>query len=138
VSTHDGFAMLEVEHREIQRLFQEFQRGAQDVVPRELCEHLTHNSQREEAALSPVLRRAVDGGSELAEQMESENSTLATMIAELYDSATPERIPELVEKLRDAVNAHMEALTTEILPSMRASGVEPQQLGASLRAVEAP
>jgi hypothetical protein len=68
--------------------------------------------------------------------MESENATLATMIAELYDSATPERIPELVEALRGAVGAHMEALASEILPSMRASGVDPQQLAASLRTVE--
>jgi len=134
----DGFAMLEHDHREIERLFQEFQREGGDGVLRELCEHLTHNSQREEAALIPVLRRDVDGGPQLAERMETENSTLATMIAELYDSATPERIPELVEALHGAMVAYTEALTSEILPSMRASGVEPQRLATSLQAVERP
>jgi hypothetical protein len=32
------------------------------------------------------------------------------VIAELYASATPERIPELIEALHRAVNAHIEAV----------------------------
>jgi hemerythrin superfamily protein len=130
----DGFTWLEDDHRAIEREFETFRHDEEGTVARELCEHLTRHTQLEEAHLYPKLRRYVDGGDDLADQAEQEHAAVKTMIAEIYDSATPERIPELVADMRKAVEAHVEHEEAEIFPAMRESRVDAQQLGSELGA----
>src|SRR5438874_12518594 len=118
----DGFSWLEEDHREIDAQFQIYQRDRDDTVLRELCEHLTRHSQIEEAALYPALRRHVDGGDDLADEAQHEHAVIATMVAELYDSATPERISDLVAELHRFVEAHVTEEQDTIFPAMRSCG----------------
>ncbi len=90
--TDDGFAWLEQDHRDIEEQFQAFDRNNEEPVVRALCEHLTQHSQAEEAALYPALRRYVDDGDDLADRAQQEHAAIATIVAELYQSATPERL----------------------------------------------
>jgi hemerythrin superfamily protein len=124
----DGFAMLEDDHRTIERHFERCGDEPDGSVLRELCEQLTQHAHREEAALYPTLRRYVDGGDDLADRAEAEHAAVATMVAELYDSATPDRVPELVRMLRSTVSEHIRAEESEIFPAMRSCGVEATQL----------
>src|SRR4051812_30166227 len=103
----DGFSRLEQDHREIAEQLQEVLSDVESPVVRELGERLTHHSELEEAALYPALRRYVDGGDDLADRAVQEHAAVATMVAALYDSATPERLGELLEELGDAVSAHV-------------------------------
>ena len=122
--TDDGFADLEQEHRDIEAQFEIVLRDDEGPVVRELCDHLARHAAREDAQLYPALRRWVDGGDDLADRAQQEAATIATMVAELSDSATPERIDELVTQLRNAVAAHVEFHETEIFPAMRELGVD--------------
>jgi hemerythrin superfamily protein len=129
----DGFALLEQDHRQIEEEFQSFVRDNESPVVRELCEHLTRHSELEETALYPALRRWVDGGDDLADRAQQEHAAIATMVAELSDSATPERLEDLVAELRNAVEAHVEFEEAEIFPAMRDSRVDADRLAADLR-----
>ena len=95
----DGFAELEQDHRSIEEHFDTFMRDEGSPVVHDLAEQLTRHSQLEEAALYPALRRWVDGGDDLADRAQQEHSQIATMVAELYQSVTPERLGELVASL---------------------------------------
>jgi len=128
----DGFAELEQDHRSIEAQFQTFLRDEEEPVVRELAEQLTRHSQLEESALYPALRRWVDGGDDLADRAQQEHAQIATMVAELYDSATPERLGDLVASLRDAVAAHVEFEESEIFPAMREAGVDADRVASDL------
>ncbi|HLM19569.1 MAG TPA: hemerythrin domain-containing protein [Acidimicrobiia bacterium] len=128
----DGFAQLVEDHRTIEQQFQSLQRDTEAPVVRELCEHLTVHSTVEESALYPALRRWVDGGDDLADRAQQEHATIATMVAELMDSVTPERLDELVSQLREAVSVHVEFEESEILPAMREAGVDASAVASAL------
>jgi hemerythrin superfamily protein len=135
--TDDGFAWLEDDHRELDQEFQALLRDDDDPVVRELCEHLTRHSRAERAALYPALRNAGDGGDDLAERAEQEDSTIGTMVAELYQSTTNERLVDQVTQLRDAMSAHIEFIESEVLPALRSSGVDPATLARDLQQADA-
>ena len=126
--TDDGYIWLEQDHRDIEDQFQLFVRDNEEPVVRELREHLTRHSQAEDAALYPALRRYVDGGDDLADRGRDEHATIATIISELLQSTTPDRLVDQVTQLRDAVSAHVAFEESEILPAMRACGVDGTQL----------
>ena len=128
----DGFEQLEAEHREIEAQIQAFLRDDEAPVVREMAERLTRHSQLEERWVYPALRRLVDGGDDLAERAQQEHATIATMVAELYDSAIPERVDELVTQLRSAVMAHVEFEESQVFPQMRSCGVDAAELARDL------
>jgi hemerythrin superfamily protein len=126
--TDDGFSWLEQDHRDIEEQFQTFLRDNEEPVVRAVCEHLTRHSQTEDAALYPALRRFVDGGDDLADRAQQEHAAIATIVAELYQSTTPERLVDQVSQLREVVSAHVEFEESELFPAMRSCGVDGAQL----------
>jgi len=130
----DGFAQLEQDHRDIEAELQALLRDDEAPVVRELCEHLTRHAELEDAALYPALRRWVDGGDDLADQAQQEHAAMATMVAELYDSTTPDRLGELLRQLGDSVSAHVEFEERELFPAMREAGVDGAELARQLGA----
>jgi hemerythrin superfamily protein len=133
----DGFSRLEQDHRKIEEQLQELLRDVEAPVVRDLAEQLTHHARVEEMAFYPALRRYVDGGDDLADRAAQEHTTIATMVAELSDSATPERLADLLGALGSAVREHVEFEETELFPAMRSCRVDPAQLAADLEAGEA-
>ena len=129
----DGYAELEQDHRSIEQHFQTLATDTESPVVRDLAELLTRHSQLEEAALYPALRRWVDGGDDLADRAQQEHSTIATMVAELYQSVTPERLGDLVASLQDVVSGHVAFEESEVFPAMRESGVDAEQMARSLQ-----
>jgi hemerythrin superfamily protein len=132
IDVDDGFAWLEQDHRTIEERFQSFQRDNEQPIVLEICDHLTRHAQLEDAALYPAVRRWVDGGDDLADRAQQEHATIATMVAELYQSTTPERLGDQVTQLRDAVAAHVEFEELEVFPAMRDCGIDAAQLATAL------
>ena len=128
----DGYAELEQDHRSIEEKFQTLTSDTESPVVRDLAELLTRHSQLEEAALYPALRRWVDGGDDLADRAQQEHSTIATMVAELYQSVTPERLGKLSASLHDVVSTHVAFEESEIFPAMRESGVDAEQMARDM------
>jgi hemerythrin superfamily protein len=134
----DGYAQLADDHRAVEAQFQDLLRDEEPPVVRELGEHLARHFQLEDAALYPRLRRYVDGGDDLADRATQEHAAIATMLAELQDSATPERFGDLLRQLGDAVSAHVEFEESEVFPAMRDCGVDGADLASGLGAVDSP
>jgi hypothetical protein len=124
----DGFTQLEQDHRDIEEQFQIFMRDQEEPVVRALCEQVTRHTTLEETVLHPALRRWVDGGDDLADQAQLELATIATMVAQLTDSATPDRLGDTVGQLHDAVSAHFAFVESKIIPEMRELGVGPSNV----------
>ena len=135
--TDDGFAWLEQDHRDIEEQFQTFLRDNEEPVVRAVCEHLTRHSQAEDAVLYPALRRYVDGGDDLADRAQQEHSAIATLVAELFQSTTPERLVDQMTQLRASVSAHVEFEETELFPEMRSCGVDGARLLSDLEQASA-
>jgi hemerythrin superfamily protein len=135
--TDDGFAWLEQDHRDLEAQFQTLLRDTEAPVVRELCEHLTAHSEAEEAALYPALRRFVDGGDDLADRARQEHAAIATIVSELFQSTTPERLLDQVSQLRDAVSEHVEFEESELFPAMRSCGVDGGKLLDELQRAQA-
>jgi hemerythrin superfamily protein len=120
----DGYQELERDHRAIEAEFQNLLRDEEAPVVRELADHLTRHSQAEGAALYPMLRRYVDDGDDMADRAQQEHATIATMVAQLSDSETPDELPKLVRELQQLVAAHVEYEESELFPAMRSAGVD--------------
>jgi hemerythrin superfamily protein len=131
----DGFRWIEEDHRKIEEQFQMYLRDNEEPVLRELCEHLTQHTHVEETVLYPMLRRYVDGGDDLADRAQQEHAQIATMVAALYDSATPDRVADLVADLHRSVAEHVEEEETTILPALRDCPVDAAELAAELEGV---
>jgi hemerythrin superfamily protein len=133
----DGFRWIEDDHRKIEEQFQTYLRDNEEPVLRELCEHLTQHSRVEETVLYPMVRRFVDGGDDLADRAQEEHAQIATMVAALYDSATPDRISDLVANLHRSVTEHVEEEESTILPALRDCPVDAGELAAELESAGA-
>jgi hemerythrin superfamily protein len=129
----DGYAELEQDHRAIEEQFEIVASDTESPVVRGLADELTRHSQLEEAALYPALRKWVDGGDDLADRAQQEHAQIATMVAELSQSVTPERLGELAASLQDVVSAHVAFEESEIFPAMREAGVDAEQIGRTLQ-----
>jgi hemerythrin superfamily protein len=129
----DGYAELEQDHRSIEEQFQTLASDTESPVVRDLAELLTRHSQLEEAALYPALRRWVDGGDDLADRAQQEHAQIATMVSELYQSVTPERLGELVASLQEVVSGHVAFEESEVFPAMREAGVDAEQVAQNLQ-----
>jgi iron-sulfur cluster repair protein YtfE (RIC family) len=55
------------------------------------------------------------------------------MLAALDDSATPERLGDLLAQLGEAVSAHVEFEESELFPAMRSCGVDGSQLATAVQ-----
>jgi hemerythrin superfamily protein len=129
----DGFALLQDQHREIERLFDRYAQTADDAVAREVCDLVTLHSQTEEQALYPELRRIVDDGDDLADRAEAEHGAIRTLVARVYDSP-PDDLRPLIDELAREVARHVQFEESRIFPDMREVGVDADALARRLHA----
>ena len=134
----DGYAELSQELQSIDERFQELLRDEESSATREVAALLAEHSRREEGALHPLLRRYVDGGDDLADRAAAEHATIATMMAELTDSATPDRMAGLVADLGAAIATHVQFVQGEVVPEMQSCGVDGAQVATAFAGVDAP
>ena len=66
----DGFQLLIQDHREVERLFDDFETTGDPMIVREICFTLVLHTEAEEAVLYPALRSLVTDGAELASRAE--------------------------------------------------------------------
>ena len=125
--TDDGYIWLEQDHRDIEDQFQLFVRDNEEPVVRELCEHLTRHSQAEERRCTRRCGVTSTAATTLPTAHEtSRDDRHDHLRASPVDHARPSRRPG--HPARDAVSAHVAFEESEILPAMRACGVDGTQL----------
>jgi hemerythrin superfamily protein len=135
----DGFETLQQDHREVERLFEQYHQSPDDAVAREICSELALHTEVEEQVLYPALRERVSDGAAMADRAYDEHALVSAHIARVYEAPPPDLRPIMGEIERD-VKAHVEYEERELFPAMRAAGIDPAELHRSVEAAkgEAP
>jgi hemerythrin superfamily protein len=123
----DGFEALQQDHREVERLFEQYHRSADDAVAREICSELSLHTEVEEQVLYPELRTRVSDADAMAERAYDEHALVTAHIARVYEAPPPDLRTIMSEIERD-VKAHVEYEERELFPAMRAAGVDAEEL----------
>ena len=131
----DGYEFLMREHRQVESMFEQYRQQPDDALAHRIAEALTLHTEAEEAALYPQLRKYVDGGDDLAADVEYEHATVKSQIARLYE-APPTDLAPLVRDIEQNVAAHVRREEDEIFPAMRESGVDADGLARALERAE--
>ncbi len=131
----DGFQLLQHDHRDVERLFADYETSGDPMIVREICFDLTLHTQAEEAVLYPAVRSVVMHGSEFANRAEFEHAQLKDDIARIYDAA-PADVADLVHHMRSIVAAHVSEEETELFPLLLDAGIDAGQLGDALTAAK--
>ena len=131
----DGFQMLERDHRAVAELFDAYEHGGDDAVAEQICFELTIHSEIEEQVLYPTLREFGDQTSELSDHAEAAHERITNFVGRIGLADHDDKIG-LVEELWAEVDAHVREEETEIFPTMRDLGVDPEELGRTLEAAK--
>jgi len=123
----DVVDVLVSDHREVEALFQELERGqgtpdhrrqVADVVIAQLVRH----SVAEEAYVYPTARRALPDGDQVAEHDIEEHAEAEQTMKELEAvEATDPRFDELVSRLSSMIRHHVEEEESELFPGLRSA-----------------
>jgi hemerythrin superfamily protein len=131
----DGFQLLQHDHRDAKRLFEEYEATGDQMLVRELCFELTLHSEAEEAVLYPALRSVATHGVELANRAEHEHARVKDLIRRIYDAA-PGDVQELVREMEPLVDTHVWEEENELFPLLLEAGIDPDHLGGSIEAAK--
>jgi len=131
----DGFDLLSEDHREVERLFGEFESTGDDVIARRICTELTAHSAAEERALYPRVREALDDGQQRADQLEDEHAVIANLIARVYETPA-ENLRPIMGEIKTNVEHHAQEEDQELFPAMRDAGVDADAMGAEVEAAK--
>jgi hemerythrin superfamily protein len=129
----DGFAMLEQDHRAVERLFDEYEQSEDDATARQICAALKRHADVEEQVLYPMLREFGDKTSQLSDNEEEAHDTIEQTIGRV-ELAAADAVPGLMKTLRSQVDPHVREEETDLFPTMRDLGVDPARLGDALEA----
>jgi hemerythrin superfamily protein len=129
----DGFAMLEQDHRAVERLFDEYEQSKDDATAVQILAGIRKHADVEEQVLYPMLREFGDKTSQLSDNTEEAHDDIEQTIGRV-ELAAPDAVPGLMKTLRSQVDAHVREEETDMFPTMRDLGVDPARLGDALEA----
>lgn len=133
----DALAMLRADHREVDRLLEQFE-GADAPDKQELAQQiglaLTVHAQIEEELLYPAAREALDpDDAEILNEPDVEHATIKRLVSEVED-ATPEdqHFDALMKVIGEYVKHHVKEEESELFPKLEATDLDLQAIGAQL------
>lgn len=121
---HDVVDQIITDHREVEAVFDELERGADGQKRRELVEHviteLVRHSVGEEQYVYPTARRVLDDGDKIADHELKEHAEAEKVMKEIEktDSDDP-KFDELVGQLMKDIRHHIEDEENDLLPALR-------------------
>jgi hemerythrin superfamily protein len=134
-STLDALAVLERDHRLIERFFADFDQAAPqqlDPIGRRLCKMLRIHTQIEEELLYPAARDALRDGT-LIDRAEREHAEAKNAVSEV--EARTSDAPDYVERVRHVrglVEAHVREEEGELFPKVRETELNLDMLALAL------
>jgi hemerythrin superfamily protein len=133
----DALVMLENEHRQIMKLFDEFE--AADVMRRtaivdQVCRTLRVHAQIEEDILYPAAREALEKDGELIDDTGIEHASIKVLVTRLEQSGpADEYYAALVRVLADYVKYHFEEEEQDLFSMLRGANIDLAEVGTQLR-----
>jgi hypothetical protein len=132
----DALALLENEHRQIMRLFDEFETA--DVMRRtaivdQVCTALRVHAQIEEDILYPAARGALAKDAELIDDTGTEHASIKVLVARLEQSGpADEHYEALVRVLADYAKYHFEEEEQDLFSRLRGADLDLAGVGTQL------
>ncbi len=114
----DIFTVLTEDHRNVERLFDQFQQTNDPEVALEICDELTVHATAEEELVYPVLATKVHPGH--AEDARSEHAQAKELISQIEGRvAEGGDVASVVAELQQLMQHHVEQEESEVFPEMR-------------------
>jgi hemerythrin superfamily protein len=130
----DAIALLEADHREVEKLFEEFEAATGDAQKRDLaiavCVALKVHARLEEELFYPAAYPALDDKS-LLDEAQVEHASAKDLIAQIEAGAPGEAFYNArVKVLAEYIDHHVTEEENEIFPQCRKSKLDLAALGA--------
>lgn len=134
-SSLDAPAVLERDHRLVERFFDDFEQAAPqqlDPIGRRICKMLRIHSQIEEEIFYPAARTALRDAS-LIDRAEQEHNAAKDAVREVEarTSDAPDYV-DMVQRLRGLIEAHVREEEGELFPKVRETELNLDMLALAL------
>jgi hemerythrin superfamily protein len=134
----DAIALLKADHREVKKMFQEFEKTEEDAEKQQLaeriCAALTVHAQIEEEIFYPAAYEALEED-DLLDEAEVEHASAKDLIAQIQSSSPSEPLFDAkVKVLGEYVDHHVQEEEKELFPECRDSDMDLKGLGEQLKA----
>ncbi|AOI94094.1 cation-binding protein [Burkholderia pseudomultivorans] len=139
-SATDAIALLESDHRAVEKLFTIFERTAEEdldakhALVRRACEELTVHAMIEEQFFYPAAHDVLSGDPQKGVDEAYVEHFLVKTLIEKFESLKPgmEGFDATFRVLMENVRHHIKEEETELFPELRSSGVDLAGLGRKL------
>lgn len=118
----DVIEMIEQDHREVERLFDQLLSGSGDrgEIAHQICIELAAHSRYEEEVVYPAIEASIPDGEDKVHEGVEEHNQARDLCARLNGLAADDpTFDTVVMELQDAVNHHVQEEESEILPPFR-------------------
>jgi len=140
-SSMDAIELLTADHKEVQKLFKQFQQmkeddddeGKQELVSR-ICAELTIHAQIEEEIFYPAAREGMKE-QDILDEAEVEHASAKELISQLEAMEPDEELYDAkVTVLGEYINHHVKEEQNEMFPQVKKAKLDLQALGEELMA----
>jgi len=140
VKENDPIALLEADHREVEKMFKEFEKkkekdrdAAIELVGR-ICTELTVHAQIEEEIFYPTMREwGGDKMADLLDEAEGEHASAKDLIEQISSMSPDDELYDAkVTVLGEYVKHHVKEEEDEMFPKAKKAGVDMEELGRLL------
>lgn len=116
----DAIVLLRQEHKQVEELFKQLEKGDLGVVP-EICVSLTHHARIEEALFYPEVRAEIRDVADEVEEAVEEHHVVKVLISELQSMSQEDaEYRAKATVLMELVRHHVEEEEGELFPEVRA------------------
>ncbi|HEY4126250.1 MAG TPA: hemerythrin domain-containing protein [Rhizomicrobium sp.] len=136
----DAIALLKSDHREVEKLFAQFEKAkAPDrkrAIVGKFCDALTVHAKIEEEIFYPQARDALSRkGDDLLDEAEIEHEGIKRLVSELKNADPNENLYDArVTVLTEYVKHHVKEEEGDLFPKVKKSDLDTQKVGAELAA----
>jgi hemerythrin-like domain-containing protein len=127
--------LIEEDHREVERLFEQFNTTGEERLARQVCSEIEKHAAAEESVFYPVVGTDVPDGRSLESEAEREHQEARQIIGRIKNTKDPEHLAELMDELEQAIQHHVSEEENEMLPKARETldAGRLSELGAAFR-----
>jgi hemerythrin superfamily protein len=137
----DAIALLMADHKEVQKLFKQYEKLSEDDAPAEerkalaaeVCFKLIVHAQLEEELFYPAAREALPDDEDLLDEAEVEHASAKQLMAEIAQMQPDDKLYDAkVIVLGEYVNHHVKEEEGEMFPKLKKSEMDLAGLGQEM------
>lgn len=137
----DAIALLTADHKQVQKLFKQYEKLAEDEAPAderkalaaEICLNLIVHAQLEEEIFYPAAREAIPDDEDLLDEAQVEHASAKQLMAEIAEMQPDDKLYDAkVIVLGEYVNHHVKEEEGEMFPKLKKSEMDLAGVGQQL------